>query len=87
MENTNETSNGARNVTIYSTPTCHFCQMAKEFFKENNVEYTDYDVSTDMEKRKDMIEKSGQMGDPVIFVDDEMMVGFDKGKLSSALGI
>ncbi|MFQ5661839.1 MAG: glutaredoxin family protein [Candidatus Paceibacteria bacterium] len=76
-----------KKVTIYSTPTCHFCQMAKEFFKEKGVEFTDYDVSTDMEKRKEMIEKSGQMGVPVIYVDDEMMVGFDKDKLSSSLGI
>lgn len=76
-----------KKVTIYSTPTCHFCQMAKEFFKEKNIEYTDYDVSTDMEKRKEMIEKSGQMGVPVIYVDDEMTVGFDKDKLSSMLGI
>lgn len=76
-----------KNVTIYSTPTCHFCQMAKEFFKEKKVEYTDYDVSTDLEKRKEMIEKSGQMGVPVIYIDDEMTVGFDKDKISSMLGI
>lgn len=76
-----------KNVIIYSTPTCHFCQMTKEFFKENNVEYTDYDVSTDAEKRKEMIEKSGQMGVPVIFIDDEMMIGFDKDKLTEALGL
>ena len=56
-----------KNITIYSTPTCHFCQMAKEFLKEKGIEYTDYDVSTDMEKRKEMIEKSGQMGVPVIY--------------------
>lgn len=80
MENT-------KKVIVYSTPTCHFCQMAKEFFKENNIEYTDYDVSTDLEKRKEMIEKSGQMGVPVIYIDDEMMIGFDKDKLSIALGI
>jgi glutaredoxin 3 len=77
----------AKNVTIYSTPSCHFCIMAKDFFKEKGVEYTNYDVSTDMEKRKEMIEKSGQMGVPVIYVDNEMMVGFDKDKLSIALGI
>lgn len=76
-----------KNVTIYSTPTCHFCQMAKEFFKEKNVKYTDYDVSTDLEKRKEMIEKSGQMGVPVIFIDDSMTIGFDKDKISNALGI
>ena len=85
--NTKEMSNGVKNVVIYSTPTCHFCQMTKEFFKENNVEYTDYDVSTDAEKRKEMIEKSGQMGVPVVFIDDEMMIGFDKDKLTEALGL
>jgi len=87
MENTKETSNGARKVIIYTTPSCHFCHMAKEFFKENNIEFTDHDVSTDLEKRKEMIEKSGQMGVPVIYVDDEMMVGFDKDKLAGLLGI
>ena len=76
-----------KKVTIYSTPTCHFCQLAKEFFKEKGVEYTENDVSTDLEKRKEMIEKSGQMGVPVIFVDEEMTVGFDKEKLGAMLGI
>ena len=76
-----------KNITIYSTPTCHFCQMAKDFFKEKNVEFTDYDVSTDLEKRKEMIEKSGQMGVPVIFIDEDMTIGFDKDKISGALGI
>ena len=61
--------------------------MAKEFFKEKGIEYTNYDVSEDMEKRKEMIEKSGQMGVPVIFIDNEMMIGFDRDKILSALGI
>ena len=76
-----------KKVTIYSTPTCHFCQLAKEFFGEKGVEYTEHDVSTDLEKRKEMIEKSGQMGVPVIFVDEDMTVGFDKDKLAGMLGI
>lgn len=76
-----------KQVVIYSTPTCHFCQMTKEFLKENNIEYTDYNVAEDMEKRQEMIEKSGQMGVPVVYVGDDMMVGFDKGKLSTALGL
>lgn len=76
-----------KNVVIYSTPTCHFCQMTKEFLKEHTIEYTDYDVSTDAQKRQEMIEKSGQMGVPVIFIDGEMMIGFDKEKLSKALGL
>lgn len=76
-----------KEVTIYTTPTCGYCKMAKEFFTENNVNYTEYNVGTDLEKRKEMIEKSGQMGVPVIFVGDEMAVGFDKSKLSSMLGL
>ena len=76
-----------KKVVIYSTPTCHFCKMTKEFFKENNIEYTDYNVAEDKDKRQEMIEKSGQMGVPVVFVDDDMLIGFDKEKLSNALGI
>jgi len=76
-----------KNVTIYSTPTCHFCHAAKEFFKENNIEFTDHDVSSDAEKRQEMVQKSGQMGVPVIFVDDEMTIGFDESKLRSLLGL
>ncbi len=76
-----------KKVVIYSTPTCHFCQMSKEFFKTHNVDFTDYDVSTDIEKRKEMVEKSGQMGVPVIFIDDEMIVGFDQQRIMSLLGI
>jgi len=61
--------------------------MAKDFFVEKGIQYTEYDVAADLEKRKEMIEKSGQMGVPVIFVDDKMTVGFDKEKLSSLLEI
>jgi len=76
-----------KNVAIFSTPTCHFCHAAKEFFKENNIEFTDYDVSSDAEKRQEMVQKSGQMGVPVIFIEDEMIVGFDEQKVKSLLGI
>ena len=76
-----------KNVTIYSTPTCHFCHMAKGFFMDNNVAYTEYNVASDMEKRKEMVEKSGQMGVPVIIIGDELTVGFDKAKISQLLGI
>ncbi|MFA6408331.1 MAG: glutaredoxin domain-containing protein [Candidatus Paceibacterota bacterium] len=74
-------------VTIYSTPTCHFCQIAKDLLKEKGITYTDYDVAHDLEKRQEMIQKSGQMGVPVIFVGEEMIVGFDQERLVSALGI
>jgi len=76
-----------KNVTIYSTPTCHFCRMAKDFFKANNVAYTEYDVASNLEKRKEMIEKSGQMGVPVIIIDNELIVGFDKPQISKMLGL
>lgn len=74
-------------VTIYTTPTCHFCHMAKDFFKEKNVAYTEYDVATNLEKRKEMMEKSGQLGVPVIFVGEEMIIGFNKPKVVAALGL
>ena len=57
-----------KNVSIYSTPSCHFCHMAKDFFKEKNIAYTEFDVASDLAKRKEMIEKSGQMGVPVIII-------------------
>lgn len=76
-----------KNVIIYSTPTCHFCQLAKEFFKENNVQYTEYNVLTDLEKRQEMMDKSGQRGVPVISIDGKIVVGFDQVEVSSLLGI
>lgn len=74
-------------VTIYSTPTCHFCQMAKEFFTEKGVQFTNYDVSTDAAKREEMIKMTGQLGVPVIVVGGDIMVGFDRARLASKLGI
>lgn len=76
-----------KNITIYSTPSCHFCHLAKEFFDENGIKYTDYNVMTDMEKRQEMVDKSGQLGVPVIIIDDQIIVGFDQTKISSLLGI
>ena len=76
-----------KNVTIYTTPTCHFCHAAKEFFKEHDVAYTEKDVSGDANARKEMVDKSGQMGVPVIFVDSEMIVGFDEDRLKQLLTI
>lgn len=76
-----------KNVTIYSTPSCHFCQMAKEFFKANNVAYTEHDVASDMDKRKEMVERSGQLGVPVILIENDLIVGFDKAKIASLLGV
>ena len=74
-------------VSVYSTPTCVYCNAAKEFFKEKGVEYQEFNVATDLPKRTEMVEKSGQMGVPVILVDDQVVVGFDKDRLSQLLGI
>jgi len=74
-------------VTIYTTPTCVYCKMTKAFFKDNNVQYDEKDVSTDAEARDEMIAKSNQMGVPVIDVDGQFLVGFDKERLSQLLHI
>lgn len=75
------------NIQIYSTPTCVYCRMAKEFLSEHNIAYTDYDVSQNTERRGEMVEKSGQMGVPVIDVDGEIIIGFDKARLIQLLNI
>lgn len=64
------------NVTVYSTPTCPYCVMAKDYFKKNGVAYRDVDVSQDRAAAMEMIEKSGQMGVPVIDINGEVLVGF-----------
>lgn len=74
-----------KKVTIYSTPTCTYCQAAKEFFKANGVEYTELDVAADLAARADMVSKSGQMGVPVIDVGGTIVVGFDEERLKVAL--
>lgn len=76
-----------KKVKIYSTPTCVYCNMAKQFFKEKGIKYEEYDVAADLKKRKEMVDISGQMGVPVIVVDEDVMVGFDKQTLSTSLGI
>ncbi|MFC1801219.1 glutaredoxin family protein [Nanoarchaeota archaeon] len=79
-----------KEVKVYSTPACPWCVKAKEFLKENKVKFSDLDVAEDEKARDEMIEKSGQMGVPVIIVvkdddSEEVIVGFDQGKLKAAL--
>ncbi len=76
-----------KKVIMYTTPTCTYCNMAKAFFKDHNVQYEAFDVAADAAKRKEMMDKSGQLGVPVILVDDEVIVGFDKERLSELLAI
>ena len=79
--------NKTKKIEMYSTPTCHFCNLAKSFFNEHNIEYTDYNVAENAQKREEMLQKSGQMGIPVIYIEDEMVVGFDESRLRKLLKI
>jgi len=72
-------------VKIYTTPTCAYCKIAKEYFKKSNIEYEEYNVAEDAEKRQDMFEKTGQMGVPVIEIDGQVVIGFDKSKVEELL--
>ncbi len=72
-------------VKIYSTPSCPYCIRAKQFFKDNNIEFADYDVSVDEERARELTERSGQMGVPVIEINGEIIVGFDKEAIIKAL--
>lgn len=77
-----------KKIEIYSSPTCHFCVDLKAFLDEKGVKYTEYDVTADEEKRKELTERSKQMGVPVMFVDDKKMItGFDKKEVLEALGL
>lgn len=77
----------ARTIKVYSTSTCPYCHRAKDFLKNNNIQFEDIDVGADPEAGKNMIEKSGQMGVPVIDIDGQIIVGFDKEAIQKALGI
>ena len=76
-----------KKVKIYSTPACPWCIRTKQFLKENNILFEDVDVSSNQEAAEEMIQKSGQMGVPVLDIDGEIIVGLDKDKIKSALGI
>lgn len=76
-----------KTITIYSTPTCHFCKMAKDFLAEKNIPFTNFDVSVDAAKREEMIQMTGQLGVPVIVIDGDIMIGFDREKLATKLGV
>ena len=74
-------------VEIYSTPTCHFCHMAKDWFTENNVAFVDHDISADMARRTEVVEMTGQMGVPVIKIGNDIIIGFNQPKLAELLNI
>lgn len=74
-------------VIVYSTPVCPYCELAKRFLKENGIEYIEYNVAADREKAKEMYMKSGQLGVPVLDINGEIIVGFNKEAIARALGL
>ncbi|MBA7668718.1 hypothetical protein ES703_76833 [subsurface metagenome] len=74
-----------KRVVIYSTPTCPICKMAKDYFKKKGITYQDINVGADKEAAHEMIHLSGQMGVPVIMVDDTVVVGFNQVELGKLL--
>ncbi|OGZ12497.1 MAG: NrdH-redoxin [Candidatus Lloydbacteria bacterium RIFCSPHIGHO2_02_FULL_51_22] len=74
-------------VEIFTSPTCIHCKSAKEFFQTQSIGYTEYDVTKDPARRQEAVEKSGQMGVPVILVDGEVVIGFDEERLIELLGL
>jgi glutaredoxin-like YruB-family protein len=72
-------------VVIYSTPTCGYCNIAKDYFKKNNISYQDYNVASDVRKAEEMVQKSGQMGVPVIDINGKIIVGFNRPEIEKAI--
>lgn len=75
------------NVKVFSTPTCPYCVVAKDYLKSKNVEYEEIDLTQQQEWAQKMVDKSGQMGVPQLWIGDKVIVGFDKQAINSALGI
>ena len=74
-------------VKIYTTPSCVYCRMTKEFFKAHHVEHEEFDVASDLAAREEMISKSGQFGVPVTDINGELVIGFDQARLAELLGL
>ena len=74
-------------VKVYSTPACPYCRMAEKYLEENNIKYEHIDVSSNQVKADEMINKSGQMGVPVIDIDGKIIIGFNKPEIEKALGL
>ena len=74
-----------KNVTVYSTPSCPYCLQAKEFLSGKGIDFTEHNVATDIEARNQMVQKSGQLGVPVIDIDGNIVVGFNRNKLEELL--
>ncbi len=72
-------------ISVYSTPSCSYCTLAKDYFRKNKIAFTDYNVATDMDKANEMVKKSGQMGVPVLDINGRILVGFNPTEIERAL--
>ena len=77
----------SKSVKVYSTPTCPWCIRTKQFLKDNNISFEDIDVGKDEKAAEEMVQKSGQMGVPVLDIEGEIIVGYDVAKIRSTLGV
>lgn len=76
-----------KKIKVYTTPTCPYCIRLKQFLKENNLVFEDIDVSADRAAADEIVDRTGQMGVPVVDIEGELIVGFDRGRIKQALGI
>lgn len=74
-------------IIVFSTPTCTYCTQAKRYLREKNIRFTDVDVSRDQSAARDMMRRTGQMGVPVILIDNKPILGFDRNKINQMLNI
>lgn len=77
----------SKNVKVYTTPTCPYCIRAKQFLKDSNIAFEDVDVSTNPDKAQEIVDKSGQMGVPVLDIEGQIIIGFDKEAIQKALNL
>ncbi|MCX6779497.1 MAG: glutathione S-transferase N-terminal domain-containing protein [Candidatus Magasanikbacteria bacterium] len=72
-------------IIVYSTPSCPYCHMAKDYLDSKNIAFTDKNVAIDEDASEEMVKKSGQMGVPVIEIDGKVIIGFDRGAIDELL--
>ncbi len=72
-------------ITVYSTPSCSYCRLAKDYFRKHNIPFTDYNVASDKAKADEMVRKSGQMGVPVLDINGRILVGFNPAEIEKAI--
>lgn len=82
-----KTKKSQARISVFSTPSCPYCDTLKEFLKENNIKFEDIDVSQDEKLKEEIIRKSGQIGVPVVEINGEMIAGFDRKKICQLLNI